>query len=218
MAEVFRQEAKRECDRVFLKGIAQAQPPPRPLPERWPNATDTQSGRMGYRWGNPESASRETCHRKYNGQPGCAATGRISLPALCGCEVAAARIPVAKQGWDMNAKLFVCTTCRAGEPVVEGQPVAGTRLYDTLKATPTPHGLTVMPVECLSACNNGCAVALSAPGRWSYVYGRLAESDAPDILTGAAAYAASADGLVPWRERPAIFRKQSLARIPPQEP
>ena len=30
-----------------------------------------------------------------------------------------------------------------------------------------------------------------------------------------AAYAEAPDGIVPWRERPTIFRKQSLARIPP---
>ena len=49
-----------------------------------------------------------------------------------------------------------------------------------------------------------------------------AEGAELDILAGAAAYAATADGLVPWRERPVVFRKQSLARIPPltlpQEP
>jgi predicted metal-binding protein len=72
-----------------------------------------------------------------------------------------------------------------------------------------------VPVECLSACNNGCSVALSAPGRWSYVYGRMSRENASDIVAGAAAYAAAADGLVPWRARPEIFRKQSLARIPP---
>jgi len=61
-------------------------------------------------------------------------------------------------------------------------------------------------------------VALSAPGRWSYVYGRLnPETDAPEILAGAAAYARAPDGIVPWRERPVLFRKQSLARIPPLE-
>ena len=72
-----------------------------------------------------------------------------------------------------------------------------------------------MPVECLSACSQGCSVALSAPGRWSYVYGRMTENDAAEILAGAAAYANAPDGIVPWRERPTIFRKQSLARIPP---
>jgi len=43
------------------------------------------------------------------------------------------------------------------------------------------------------------------------------EAHVEDILSGAAAYAATADGLVAWRERPQIFRKQSLARIPPME-
>ncbi|GBQ27779.1 DUF1636 domain-containing protein [Gluconacetobacter azotocaptans] len=117
----------------------------------------------------------------------------------------------------MNATLFVCTTCRAGEPAMEGQPVPGARLYAALATASVPEGLTIAPVECLSACGNGCAVALSAPGCWSYVYGRLGESDTAEILAGAATYAATPDGLVPWRERPQIFRKQSLARIPPQE-
>jgi predicted metal-binding protein len=75
--------------------------------------------------------------------------------------------------------------------------------------------VTIIPVECLSACSQGCSIALSAPGRWSYVYGRLTENDVPEILLGAAAYAEAADGIVPWRQRPLIFRKQSLARIPP---
>ena len=45
----------------------------------------------------------------------------------------------------------------------------------------------------------------------------MGEADVADILSGAAAYAAAPDGIVPWRERPEIFRKQSIARIPPLE-
>ena len=41
------------------------------------------------------------------------------------------------------------------------------------------------------------------------------DDDAAEILRGAGLYAATDDGLVPWRDRPVIFRKQSLARIPP---
>ncbi|PTX42799.1 uncharacterized protein DUF1636 [Gemmobacter caeni] len=93
--------------------------------------------------------------------------------------------------------------------------VPGARLATALEALGAPEGVAIARVECLSACSQGCAVALSAPGRWSYVYGRMTEADAPDILAGAARYAAAPDGLVPWRDRPAIFRKQSLARIPP---
>ena len=47
------------------------------------------------------------------------------------------------------------------------------------------------------------------------MYGRLSDVNAGDVVAGAAAYAAAPDGIVPWRVRPEIFRKQSLARIPP---
>ncbi len=115
----------------------------------------------------------------------------------------------------MAVTLHVCITCRAGESVGEGEAAPGSRLHKAIAEIGAPEGVTIVPVECLSACNNGCSVALSAPGRWSYVYGRMSEANAKDILAGAAAYAAAPDGLVPWRTRPEIFRKQSLARIPP---
>lgn len=114
-------------------------------------------------------------------------------------------------------RLHICMTCKAGLPVTEGEMPLGARLYAAISALPVPEGVEVVPVECLSACNFGASVALSAPGRWGYVYGRMAPEHAADILAGAAAYARAPDGLVPWRERPVIFRKQSLARIPPME-
>jgi predicted metal-binding protein len=114
----------------------------------------------------------------------------------------------------MAVTLHVCITCRAGESV-EGEATPGARLHKAITEIGAPEGVSIVPVECLSACNNGCSVALSAPGRWAYVYGRMSEANAKDILAGAAAYAATPDGLVPWRTRPEVFRKQSLARIPP---
>ncbi|MBU3029123.1 DUF1636 family protein [Paracoccus marinaquae] len=117
----------------------------------------------------------------------------------------------------MRAILHVCTTCRGPVPdPVEPRP--GAMLHAALAGAALPEGVELRPVECLSACSQGCSIALSAPGKWSYVYGRLSAADAADILTGTAAYAAAADGLVPWRERPTIFRRQSLARIPPLGP
>jgi predicted metal-binding protein len=115
----------------------------------------------------------------------------------------------------MAATLHVCITCRAGQTIPEGQPTPGARLRDAILEAGVPSEVNLVAVECLSACSQGCSVALSAPGRWSYVYGRLSEANAKDVIAGAAAYAAAPDGLVPWRARPEIFRKQSLARIPP---
>ncbi|MEQ1711618.1 MAG: DUF1636 domain-containing protein [Hyphomicrobium sp.] len=115
----------------------------------------------------------------------------------------------------MSVKLHVCVTCRAGQPVADGESTPGARLHGALAELGAPPGVEIIPVECLSACNQGCSISLSSNGRWSYVYGRLSEHDAPSIKAGAIAYAATPDGLVPWRERPEIFRKQSLARVPP---
>jgi predicted metal-binding protein len=114
----------------------------------------------------------------------------------------------------MGATLYVCTTCKAGEPVPEGTQPPGAQLHAALTGA-APEGVRIVGVECLSACNTGCAVSLTKPGAWSYVYGRLTLDDVPAILDGATKYAASADGIVPWRERPTVFRKQSIARIPP---
>ena len=115
----------------------------------------------------------------------------------------------------MGARLHICMTCKAG--LVEDGPCVGARLFNAIRALDIPADVTVLPVECLSACNTGAAVALSQPGAWGYVYGRMMPDNAADILAGAAAYARTSDGIVPWRERPVIFRKQSIARIPPQE-
>jgi predicted metal-binding protein len=115
----------------------------------------------------------------------------------------------------MTVTLHVCITCRAGQTLQEGDTAPGARLHAAILNVGAPEGVKVVPVECLSACNQGCSVALSAPGRWSYVYGRLSEAHAQEVVAGAAAYSAALDGIVPWRSRPEVFRKQSLARIPP---
>lgn len=117
----------------------------------------------------------------------------------------------------MAATLYVCATCKADQIVLTGGQPLGAQLLDALLAADCPPNVTIKPVECLSACSSGCSIALQGAGKWGYVYGRLGPADVPDILAGAAAYAATSDGIVPWRQRPQIFRKQSLARIPPLE-
>jgi predicted metal-binding protein len=119
---------------------------------------------------------------------------------------------------DTAVTLHVCVTCRAGE---QGEDVvrAGRRLHDALAETQRRHegapSFRIVEVECLSNCNRGCSAALTGPGRWSYIYGDLNENSVDDLLMGASRYAATTDGLVPWRERPTIFRKGVIARIPP---
>jgi len=116
-------------------------------------------------------------------------------------------------------ELLVCVKCRRGTDIAQDATRPGAALLDALSAQGLPDGVTVRPVECLSNCSRGCTIALRGGGqRWSYVYGNLDETaHAATVLEGAAAYAATSDGVVPWRERPEHFRKNCIARIPPQE-
>ncbi len=117
---------------------------------------------------------------------------------------------------DSGTILYVCTTCRR-EGDDPGGPRAGARLHDELAAR--AEGLRVEPVECLSVCKRPCTVAVASPGRWTYVYGDLDPAEAAGlILDGLRAYDATADGIVPWRERPKAFRSGVIARIPPFPP
>lgn len=114
--------------------------------------------------------------------------------------------------------LTVCVTCRRGEELDDDTPRPGARMLAAIEQNAIPDNVRVVGVKCLSACSNGCSVALTGPGRWSYIYGNLDPIEHPDaIVDGAARYAQTTDGIVPWRERPEIFRKQSIARIPPQD-
>ena len=88
----------------------------------------------------------------------------------------------------MTVTLHVCITCRAGQTLGDGETAPGARLHAAIVEIGAPDGVTIVPVECLSACSQGCSVALSAPGRWSYVYGRMSETNAKDIVAGAAAF------------------------------
>lgn len=116
--------------------------------------------------------------------------------------------------------LFVCTTCRReGETLPDGMSRHGALLLDAITRAANEHTTTtvkIVGVECLSNCNAGCTVAISAAGKWTYVVGRLDPAiDAHDVLTFASQHSARPDGVPAWRDRPQIGRKNVVARIPP---
>ena len=123
-----------------------------------------------------------------------------------------------------EVRLLVCVTCRAANAPAESEPRPGARLLRALEAAlaadpDAKAGISLEPVECLSVCKRPCTVAVSSPGRWTYVYGDLdPDTSAETILAGLRLYAGTSDGIVPWRERPESFRKGVVARLPPLSP
>jgi len=117
----------------------------------------------------------------------------------------------AHSGPSAAATLVVCVTCKS-----EAGPM-GPGLFEALaERLSSEPGVALKAVECLSVCKRPCTVALAAPGKWTYVVGDLdRDSHLEDIVVGARRYAASPDGIVPWRERPLCFRKGVVSRTPP---
>lgn len=120
--------------------------------------------------------------------------------------------------------LFVCTSCAftAGQREHLGQR-GGYHLWQSLLKCQQQGQLTptfkVQPVECLSACNRFCAIAIASPAKTTLMFGDLPALDsATAIAQLATQYAASSDGVIPRRDRPARLQKGILARIPPVLP
>ncbi len=110
--------------------------------------------------------------------------------------------------------LFVCTTCR-GPGRVDGVGAALAAEVATLAADPAYAAVTVAPVACLWSCGDGASAQLRAPGRTGYVMGRFTAGDARALLDFAVAYAASADGVVPYDAWPPGILGHFIARTPP---
>ncbi len=114
--------------------------------------------------------------------------------------------------------LYVCVTCRAeGETAPPPEGRAGLRLHDALLVElGSRSGISVVPVECLSVCRRPCTVSFAARDKWTYVYGDLpAEGAAPIVAAAARLYAATPDGLIPWKLRSDPIKKGVVARVPP---
>jgi predicted metal-binding protein len=114
--------------------------------------------------------------------------------------------------------LHICTTCRAGQPLVENRPVPGRQLFDAVAAILAGQGeaapVALKPVVCLGNCEQGCSAAVSAEGKWTYLLGHMGPQHAADLVSYGAAFAASENGTV-WRSgRAASLRDAIVARVP----
>jgi predicted metal-binding protein len=118
-----------------------------------------------------------------------------------------------------DVTIFVCVSCRRAHADGEGFDLPGAGLADALRerlSAVDAEGIAVTPVECLAVCKRPSTVALVGSGKWTYLVGDLdTDVHLEDIVASALAYQRSDNGIVPWKERPAAFRKGVVARIPP---
>jgi predicted metal-binding protein len=115
-------------------------------------------------------------------------------------------------------RLIVCTTCRAGRALADGEIPPGAQLHAAVQAL-LAHSAAVdlRDVACLANCDRGCSAAIAMPGKWTYLLGRLDPTLARDLLIYAGIYAASANGTVMPSRRPASLREIVMGRVPDLE-
>jgi len=110
--------------------------------------------------------------------------------------------------------VYVCVTCRppgeADSPLRPGAVLAAA----TANAAAGTE-VEVRPMRCLGNCSRGPTAALRCDGAWTYVFGGLAVSSAAALVEGARLLAGAVDGILPWRERPAVLKRGLVARVPP---
>lgn len=103
----------------------------------------------------------------------------------------------------------VCTTCKSEDPDAGQKFLAATSAAVGANAT-------VRAVQCLGVCKRPGTVAVTAPDRYTFIFGDLVgDAGASAIASFVASFAKANLGLVPWRERPEIIRRGLVARIPP---
>jgi predicted metal-binding protein len=136
------------------------------------------------------------------------AASRLRMAEIGETHTTAARVTV-----------FVCVSCRSGADAAQACDRPGVEMAEMLARRLRETGagdVTVTGVECLAVCKRPCTIAISAAGHWTYIIGDLdLVGDADDIVTTILAYRGSKNGIVPWKERPAPFRKGVVARVPP---
>lgn len=114
--------------------------------------------------------------------------------------------------------ITVCETCRQPHlrEAKEGAP-CGEAMVAAMRAAAEGSGVEVRSTACLMGCEHGCNVAISAPGKLTYVLGAFTPTaeDAGAVVEYAQGHAASDTGAVPFRQWPQGVKGHFIARIPP---
>ena len=106
----------------------------------------------------------------------------------------------------MTAKLHICVSCKGG---------GGTGGQTRAALADLP--ISVQPQACLGPCGDGVRAALTAPGRWGWLFADISASDRDALATFIAQWQASPDGQVAKTRRPARLASHIIGRVPPSD-
>ncbi|MGF1568101.1 MAG: DUF1636 domain-containing protein [Nodosilinea sp.] len=122
--------------------------------------------------------------------------------------------------------LFVCALCQFKEdetPTDQAIPAgmaAGQylleQLQQQLQASPWADQISLQSVRCMAACDRPCNLALTAPGKLTFILRDLPPlTAAPQILAFCQQYLAWGDGKVPYATRSQLVKQSTVYVLPP---
>jgi predicted metal-binding protein len=114
--------------------------------------------------------------------------------------------------------VYVCITCRRQgkeDSEAESEPHFGVLLAAATERAANGTEVTVRRLRCLANCSRGPSAAMRANGSWTYLFGGLDIANAEALVEGVKLLAGTADGILPWRGRPDILKRNLIARVPP---
>ena len=118
----------------------------------------------------------------------------------------------------MTTTITVCDTCRReARKELKAEPSCGETLLAEVERAAANAGVAVRHVSCLMGCERACNVAVSAPGKLTYVLGRFDPTveAAEAIVEYAQGHGESETGAVPFRQWPQGVKGHFVARVPP---
>jgi len=119
--------------------------------------------------------------------------------------------------------VVVCNTCRVSAEEretadgVRGGAVLAGELRALAAGEPRFAAVAIEEMACLFNCTQHCSIHVRAAGKIGYVLGRFEPTAhaAEAILDYVAAYAASDEGVVPYRQWPEGVKGHFIVRVPP---
>ena len=116
--------------------------------------------------------------------------------------------------------LSVCLSCKDGLEDKK-KTRGGKRFSDNLLKVINSNKITnlnVRGVNCMSQCKRFCIISLTAQNSFTYIFGDIKTSNTDyvkSLLELTTIYSASRDGFLKRNERPELFQKNILGRLPP---
>ncbi|GLR82712.1 DUF1636 domain-containing protein (plasmid) [Azospirillum oryzae] len=123
----------------------------------------------------------------------------------------------------MTVELVVCETCRRPEDPPEavrpGAELVALMVRALADSPDLAAQVRLRPMRCLMSCRRPCAVAVRSASRMSYVLGDFApdEMTVETLTAYLRAYAATEDGIVPFKQWPQGVKGRFVSRLPPLE-